>query len=96
MNKKAILFVITPECSFTRKIEYGTLENLVSSVNELLTSGEAPFYLIDPDDARIRLPEFDGGGTYKWSLLLAHYCFGEGHISETRMVEELFCEENML
>jgi hypothetical protein len=81
----------------TCKVEYDTLEDLVSSVNELLTSEGGPFdQAFVADNTCIHLPECDGGGIYKWNLTLAHYCFGEGHISETRMVEELFCEENAL
>jgi hypothetical protein len=42
------------------------------------------------------MPECDGGGAYPWNTTLAHYCFGKGRISETRLVEELFKRENRL
>jgi hypothetical protein len=97
MNKKEAQVTIALKYSVACKFEYDTLEDLASSVNEFLALEEESFNPASiPEGACIRLPECDGGGTYKWNATLARYCFGEGHISETRMVEELFCEENTL
>jgi hypothetical protein len=94
MNKKEALVVITAKRSSTCKVEYETLEDLVSSVNELLTPGEEPLNpVLIEKDTRIRLSKRDGGGVYEWDDSLAHYCFGKGCISKARMVNELFRKE---
>jgi hypothetical protein len=98
MNKKeATVTIALKKHTLSCKVEYDTLEDLVSSVNELLTPEEEP---LNPafiaDNACILLPPCDGGGAYKWNVTLAHYCFGEGYISETRLAEGIFKAENAL
>jgi hypothetical protein len=94
-GKKEAALIIAPKRTISARVWYDTLEDLASSVNELLTSEEIPFdFSFVSDDAIISLPKCDGGGTYPWNPTLAHYCFGKGHINETRLVEELFKREN--
>jgi hypothetical protein len=79
MNKKEASVVITAKRSSTCKVEYETLEDLISSVNELLTPGEEPLNPVFIEkDIRIRLSKRDGGGIYEWDDILAHYRFGGG------------------
>jgi hypothetical protein len=93
--KKTAVVSITTKRDFTCKVEYDTLEDLVSSVNEL-------FFIDDhhsvslAESARITLPECDGGCTFPWNVTIAHYCFGKGRITEAQLVEEMFKEENAL
>jgi hypothetical protein len=95
-TKKVALVTIALKRNFTCKIEFDTLEDPVSSVHKLLTEVE-PFNYVDAGDfTTVTLPECEGGSTYRWNPTLDHYCFGEGHISETRMADEMFAEENAL
>jgi hypothetical protein len=91
MNKKTARVTIALKRNFYCNVEYDTLEDLVSSVNEL-------FFELDynGDSTTITLPECDGGRTYPWNVTAAHYCFAKGRITETQFVDEMFKEENAL
>jgi hypothetical protein len=92
---KTAVVTITTRKEFTCKVEYDTLEDLVSSVNELFIV-EDEYLITLAYSARITLPECDGGCTFAWNVNLAHVCFDKGRITEAQFVEELFKPENAI
>ena len=71
------------------QIEYKTLEDLLTSINELLEE----FSIDYSDNCSITLP---CGKTGKWCVTYAHYCFAEGRISETQLAEYIFAKGGVL
>jgi hypothetical protein len=84
MNKKTSVARVLLREKLGLQVEYGTLEDLCASVNEILS--EIPQYA---DTTVITLPD---GKSYQWIAVYAHYCYGKGRITETQLVNEIFKE----
>lgn len=91
MNKKTsaekTATVFTDYDGKFHSISYVEISDLLSSVNELLTEHYPGVF---DDDVRITLSDTQ---SFMWNYTIAHYCFGEGRITEQEAVEAMLEEK---